>query len=236
VGTSTFSYHYSNPLAAGGQLDSNTVTVTVTISQYTAPVANPFTLMLEAANADIALDMTQSGNPAGYTYEVQNPSVGSGTLKINGSNFNATSNRTGTALAYRPGGTFIGTYTFQYRALSPDGAVSGTSFPLATLKVVPSVQDRTVSAAKSTRTSTVVTEIKISDTTVPNSFGTSGVEKLTIVSSTCGSALSAVTTSGGSVNYTSPQTATTCSFTYTVSSKTDATIVSRTATVNVKVA
>lgn len=234
TGTSTFSYHYSNALMAGGQVDSNTVTVTVTISAFAAPVANDVTMTLVAANTDLPLDMTVTGNAPGYVYDVQNPSVGSGTLKIGGVAFNATSNRAGTDLAYRPGGNLIGTYTFKYRTQSPDGAWSGTVYPTATLKVVPSVQDLSYNVSASTNQKSVVTDIKVSDTTLPNSFsGGSAAVTFTVTSPSCGSL---GTPSAGVVKFTSPKSKGTCTFTYTVTGTgSNASLASRVATVSVKV-
>lgn len=138
VSTYTFRYHFTD-----GVSDSTQALVTVTVANYPAPIVADFVANVPATmlTTDFDIDMLgNTGNPAGYLFEIVSANVNQGRLKVDGpagvKHYNPTNYKRGTRLIYEGQVNTLGTWTFQYRVYDPEGG-QASAVRTVTLRIVP---------------------------------------------------------------------------------------------------
>lgn len=236
VGTYTFRYHFTD-----GTSDSTQALVTVVVANYAPPLAADFTALVPASLVltDVDLNMLVStSNPPGYLFEVMSMSISQGQLKIDGptgvKNVNMSNYKRGTRFLYSPQTNTLGTWTFTYRALDPEGQQPSAT-KTVTIKIVPVGVDFTVNLAKNQWS-----EQRIDLKTVPGIAPTNFGGTVRLVDATFPSCV----TDPGNQEYhngiikvrTSGKSNATCTMAYQLVSPNDPTVVSDVKTITLKVA
>ncbi|GAA4625066.1 Ig-like domain-containing protein [Cellulomonas oligotrophica] len=165
VGSPWFEYQFTDTSG----LVSTTARVRLTVTTYANPIALDLTVGIAATQAGSTAPIdwvTLTGNPSGYQIEVMSSDITQGKLKINGNDYNATTNRRGTQLAYAQQGNVPGYWTVQYRVWTPDGSVSSE---IKTMRIilVPTPANDSVNVTSGTTNNS----INVGSNDAPNNFG-----------------------------------------------------------------
>lgn len=164
MGSPSFEYQFTD----GSGLVSTTARVRLTVTAYAAPLAVDLTVGIAAtaAGSTAPIDwVTLTGNPGDYLIEVMSSDITQGKLKVNGNDYNATTNRRGTQLAYAQQGNVLGYWTVQYRVWTPDGSVSSDIKTMRIILVPTPVND-----SVNVKTATTNNAINVGSNDAPNNF------------------------------------------------------------------
>jgi len=171
VGTYTFRYHFND-----GKSDSTQAEVTVVVTNYPAPLVADFTAIVPATLVTTDVDLNMLGstlNPPGYLFEVMSMNINQGQLKIDGPsgvrNVNMSNYKRGTRFLYAPQTNVLGTWTFTYRVLDPEGG-QPSAVKTVTIRIVPVAVDFTVNL-QGNRSSEQRIDLKNVAGIAPTNFG-----------------------------------------------------------------
>jgi prepilin-type N-terminal cleavage/methylation domain-containing protein len=238
VGTPTFQYSFTDTSG----LVSTVATVKVSVTNYAPPKVADLVVVIPATSPTKVNDLdmvNRTGNPPTYQYEIVSTSVTQGQLKVNGNNYNSSTNRAGTALAYQPQANQVGVFTFTYRTTTPDGAVKSEPRKVTMVVMpVPKADAFPVGNGPKIKAGGSATQLNIGANDVPTNFGGSTQFQYSSISQpSCGTlSTRASILANGIVEFTPPKNAQTCTFEYRVSGTGQyATLVSEPVTVTIVV-
>jgi prepilin-type N-terminal cleavage/methylation domain-containing protein len=231
TGTATVTYRFTD---ADGLVAERPGTLTITVSAWAPPKVTDATVKIPATVGKTMTDLNIRGltaNPSGYLYEVVSVTMNQGRTFVDGRDYNAGTNTTGSTLAYEQQGNVLGVWTIQYRVLTPDKSVA-SEVKTITVKLIPVGQPDTATVRKSGSV-----EINIGTNDAPMNYNGTVQLTPTFSNPTCGTIPKQQgNLLNGRVTFQAGSKAGTCTFTYTLrGTGTYADIVSDPVTVTVQV-